>query len=578
LRAAAFVLLGLLAPMLAQSSGAPSEPAAASAFTPDGGRYYGPLLDGKLHGHGRIEWVNGTRYEGAFAAGLFNGRGRFQFASGEVYEGEFQEGLFDGRGKLTTQGGEYEGEFRAGRYEGTGHVKYQDGRSYRGQFSNGRFHGAGRLENANGDAYEGQFDNDALTAGTYTSKDGVRYEGGFRNWMFEGNGTYADGRGNVYEGRFEGGELAGPGTLAGTDGTRYEGEFKHWRYHGKGLLRLANGDVYDGAFAYGQYDGAGTLTYAKPRDGQTELRGTWRYGTLENNAEKQQAQADVETALYGQRRLLDQALAALAPTEPGRINLYLLAVAGDGKQEVFRREVEYVRDQFARDFGTTGRSVALINSRTTVERAPMATVSSIREALQAVAARMDKERDILFLFLTSHGSREHELVLAQRSMNLRGLPAQQLAELLKESGIRWKVVVVSACYSGGFIAPLKDDHTMVLTAARHDRTSFGCSDDADFTFFGRAYFEQALPHSKSFQDAFKRAAALVHERELKEIAPAAKAAKTARKKADAEAPDADAENTHSEPQIHSAAPIDKHLARWWQQMQRERSQKQAANR
>ena len=87
----------------------------------------------------------------------------------------------------------------------------------------------------------------------------------------------------------------------------------------------------------------------------------------------------------------------------------------------------------------------------------MATVTSISESLTAIGARMDKEKDILFLFLSSHGSREHELALNQNNMSLRGLSAKDLAALLKETRIRWKVVVVSACYGGGFIDPIKDD-------------------------------------------------------------------------------------------------------------------------
>jgi hypothetical protein len=131
--------------------------------------------------------------------------------------------------------------------------------------------------------------------------------------------------------------------------------------------------------------------------------------------------------------------------------------------------------------------------------------SSIREALQAIAARMDKEHDILFLFLSSHGSKDHKFVLDQSGMDLRRLSASELAELLKETGIRWKAMVVSACYSGGFIDPLKDDHTLVITAARHDRRSFGCSDDSEFTYFGEVLFKDTLPQSASFQDAFAKA-------------------------------------------------------------------------
>jgi hypothetical protein len=363
----------------------------------------------------------------------------------------------------------------------------------------------------------------------------------------------------VWEGTFVDGRLEGMGKSKGPQGT-YEGEFKSWRFHGRGVLRLPNGDVYEGAFANGMYEGPGTLTYAKPRpDGRTHETGNWTYGYLPRPDERKKLQANVETALYAQRALLDNALAALKPRRPGRINMYLLTVAGDGSQEVFRREVQFVQDHFARHFDTGGRSVGLVNSRTTIATAPMATATSLREALKTIGSRMDRDQDILFLFLTSHGSKEHELSLGIGGMDLPGLPAAQLGQLLKASGIRWKVVVVSACYSGGFIEALQDDGTLVITAARRDRRSFGCADENDFTYFGRAFFKEALPKSASFQEAFARADVLVKEWELKDASGAADAGTR---------PAEGAEERHSLPQIRSAGAIDAHLKRWWAQVAR----------
>jgi len=250
-----------------------------------------------------------------------------------------------------------------------------------------------------------------------------------------------------------------------------------------------------------------------------------------------------ERALYSQPTLLDAALAHIKPHDPKRINLYLLAVAGDGSQEVFRREVTFVKNQFDHDFGTQGRSVALINSRSTADTAPMATRISIHAALQKIAERMDKEHDILFLFLTSHGSRDHQLTLDQNGMDLPDLRAKELGALLKESGIRWKVVVVSACYAGGFIDPIKDERTLVITAARHDRTSFGCADENDFTYFGRAFFKEALPASRSFPEAFDKAKALVKTWEEKDTGT-------------------DGKPDYSQPQMHAPPAITEYLQRW----------------
>ena len=50
-----------------------------------------------------------------------------------------------------------------------------------------------------------------------------------------------------------------------------------------------------------------------------------------------------------------------------------------------------------------------------------------------------------------------------------------------------------------------------MTAADDDKTSFGCSDDADFTYFGRALLEQALQNTFDFRQAFHMAYDLVEK-------------------------------------------------------------------
>jgi hypothetical protein len=281
------------------------------------------------------------------------------------------------------------------------------------------------------------------------------------------------------------------------------------------------------------------------------------------------AAAQPAAAPDNQRRLLEQSIAALAPRDPAKINMYLLAVAGDGAQEVFRREVEFVRKQFTERFDMQGQTLALINSRNTIGRVPMATRESLDEALRAIAARMDTQQDILFLFLTSHGSQDHVFSLAHPRRKLRGLPAKLLGNLLRESGIRWKVVVVSACYSGGFIDVLKDDGTLVITAARHDRSSFGCSDENDFTFFGRAFFSESLPRAQSFEEAFAKATTLVREWEDKEQNTGTQGTQGIQGIQGTQGPDTKAGTDHySYPQMVGAAPIRQHLQRWWRQQHR----------
>ena len=90
---------------------------------------------------------------------------------------------------------------------------------------------------------------------------------------------------------------------------------------------------------------------------------------------------------------------------------------------------------------------------------------------------------------------------------------RSLASLLTPLKDRYKVLVISACYSGGFIPELQDEKTLVITAARADRVSFGCSEENDFTYFGRALFAEALQETDDLQRAFELAKASVAARE-----------------------------------------------------------------
>ena len=574
-----------LAPARAGADNAASGPPAA--ITPDGGRYWGPLVDGLRQGEGRVAWRDGSTYTGGFVDGMLSGKGRLQSSTGEIVEGDFKEGRpsgtvtmtlpggtvykgevrmgrFDGRGHLTAPAFEYTGEFREGQYWGKGELRYKAGRSYKGEFVRGDFQGKGRYEIADGPIYEGDFVEGKLQGhGVVTYPDGGKQEGNFRDWKLDGPGKWTGEDGRTIEGEFKAGELHGVAIVVSPDGSRYKGEMQNWTQEGEGELRLANGDVYRGTFRYGQYDGQGTLTYAKAQsDGRTEDAGLWEFGRLKKQVEEARrlAQANAERALYTQPAQLKRVLDELQPSSGSGINLYLLAVAGDGSQEVFRREVDFVGKQFDERFATQGHSVLLVNSRSTVGSRPLATVTSIREAVSAIAAKMNKDRDILFLYVTSHGSREGTISLGLDGMRLPDLSKSELAALMKESGIRWKVVVLSACYAGSFMEPLKDPGTLFMAAARADRRSFGCADENDFTFFGRAFFKESLSSADSFEDAFSRATKLIREwedRDAKGPAAASGAHKEDREPA---------AESYSLPQIDAPAPIRQHLKRWRDQL------------
>jgi hypothetical protein len=237
-----------------------------------------------------------------------------------------------------------------------------------------------------------------------------------------------------------------------------------------------------------------------------------------NDGNLQRAQVapgfDGEAVMAEQPALLKREFAALRPQTPGKPDLYVVGFAGDGSESVFRNEVDYLSLLMARRFGAEGRTLSLINSPDTVTVDPLATLSNLDAALKAVGERMDKQQDVLLLFLTSHGSRDHQLYVGMDPLPLDQITPQNLRAALDASGIRNRVVVVSACYSGGFVDALRDANTLVITAARADRTSFGCGADSQITWFGKAFLTEGLNQTTDFEQAFAIADKRIREWEL----------------------------------------------------------------
>jgi hypothetical protein len=151
-----------------------------------------------------------------------------------------------------------------------------------------------------------------------------------------------------------------------------------------------------------------------------------------------------------------------------------------------------------------------------VAAAPLANAHNLEAVLQGVAKRMNRDEDVLFLYLSSHGAQNHSLSVSFWPMKFNDLKAEELKAMLDKSGIHNRVVVVSACYSGGFLDVLKDDNTLVMTASSRDHVSYGCGDATQYTYFGEAYFEKSLSHRDSFISAFENARHLIEEREKSE--------------------------------------------------------------
>ena len=207
-----------------------------------------------------------------------------------------------------------------------------------------------------------------------------------------------------------------------------------------------------------------------------------------------------------------QAQMSVLPERPGVRDLYVIAVAGWGSQRVFEREVSRVTAMMEERYDARGRTIRLVN---TAQRQG-ATLASLSEALRVVGQAMNPEEDVLFLFMTSHGAPNVGFALEAQGEPFGQIGPMKLARMLDDAGIRNRVIVVSACYSGQFVPTLANDDTLVITAAAADRSSFGCTDRAQWTWFGEAFFLRALPETRRFIAAFRRARTIVGEMEERE--------------------------------------------------------------
>jgi hypothetical protein len=226
-----------------------------------------------------------------------------------------------------------------------------------------------------------------------------------------------------------------------------------------------------------------------------------------------QASPVSEEILYLQPKLTRQALADIADQRAGIDDLYFIGFAPHGEEDVFMKESEVIRALMDQRFDTRGRSLLLINNNKTLLQHPLATATNLQAALKTVGQLMDPDDDVLVLYLTSHGTRDHRLSAEYWPLRLEQVTPLKLKTWLNEAKIRWRIIVVSACFSGGYVEPLRGPTTLIMTASDATHTSFGCGTESDFTYFAKALFDEQLRETFSFEQAFERAVPVIKERE-----------------------------------------------------------------
>ena len=200
--------------------------------------------------------------------------------------------------------------------------------------------------------------------------------------------------------------------------------------------------------------------------------------------------------------------AAVAAESGARANVIAFGLFGD--QDVFQSEAERAAAIVAARYGHGG--AVIVRANFGARRAAM--IEDLRAAIAGVARRPGGADDVLFLILSSHGSPAGLAVKAGEVTET--LSPQDVGAMLASAGIGQRVIIVSACYSGVFAETLADSRTVVITAADSRHTSFGCRSGAEWTYFGKAFFADALPRSNGLQQAFAAARSQVGQQEAAE--------------------------------------------------------------
>src|SRR5207253_2836976 len=214
--------------------------------------------------------------------------------------------------------------------------------------------------------------------------------------------------------------------------------------------------------------------------------------------------ASAQAAQLNDEQRLDRAIAALKPERAGVVDAYVLVAALDS-DPVFEREARETARVLASRFDAQGRTLVLATDEGNDKADAAATPDGLARALGSVASLMNRDEDVLVLYTTSHGSPHAGLNFRDPDRGQAVIAPAQLAAMLDKPGLKNRLIILQACFSGQFVPVLAAPRTVVATAASSMKSSFGCSAGNDWTFFGYALINQAMRQPDTFVRQFRRA-------------------------------------------------------------------------
>jgi hypothetical protein len=171
-------------------------------------------------------------------------------------------------------------------------------------------------------------------------------------------------------------------------------------------------------------------------------------------------------------------------------------MTGDDSIDAFDNARKTLKNEFLQMGVLPGNIKEL--SMNPIERKHGSMPSSAVNLAEALGDLSVGEKDACLIHLTSHGSPQGFYL-----RNASPLSPEMLNRILDRAcGDRPTVVLVSACYSGVFARPsMQKKNRIILTAARQDRTSFGCSTENQYTYWDSCLID-SLPTAKTWKSLY----------------------------------------------------------------------------
>ncbi|MET0419354.1 MAG: C13 family peptidase [Actinoplanes sp.] len=180
-----------------------------------------------------------------------------------------------------------------------------------------------------------------------------------------------------------------------------------------------------------------------------------------------------------------------------------------GSTEAFDNARRDVSDRLVA-MGFAANNISQFSTQPEKYAAPRPQKVDLRGIYEQLKATSGTAKGGCLLYLTSHGE-PRGITFGEGRLS----PALLAAMIEGACPGRPVIAVISACFSGVFVPQLATPNRMVLTAARRDRTSFGCGQANRYPYFDECFLGE-IGRAANFTALADQVRQCVAARETKE--------------------------------------------------------------